>query len=299
MNAIGSTTQWRGVALALLVAVSFAANSTFAAVAYAGGSNALTMFAVRSTAAFCILLFVLFVRSQPIALPRTERRLAFMLGFVMAGASYGILGAMELMPVALVIITLYTYPFIVAIVGWVSGREAFEMRFALALFGAFIGLVLALDIVGNAPNAFGLLLAVSGALGVAMLLIVNERHHGGRSSLAFTLHMLGTCMVVSILAGLYMGDFALPTSTVGWLGFIGTPLCYSFSIIFMFVAVAMIGSVRTSMFMNIEPVSSVVLGFLLLSQSLGPLQLGGIAIVVAAIMSMTGTAKAIPAKDAP
>jgi drug/metabolite transporter (DMT)-like permease len=231
-------------------------------------------------------------------LPPRQRNTALALGVVMAWASYALLAAMETMPVALCVITLYTYPFIVAAFGWWSGREPFRLRFAVALVAAFAGLVLALDLSGNPPNVTGLVLAASGAVGVATLLLASERARAPADSQPFTLHMLATCMVLSLLISAARGDFALPQTNAAWLGFIATPLCYSFSIICMFVAVSMIGSLRTALVMNLEPVSSVLLGYVVLSQALDGLQLVGVALVVAAIVSIEGGHAAANKRDA-
>lgn len=280
--------QWRGVALALAVAVSFAANSTFAGLAYTGGADAMSVFAARSTAAYVVLLFYLVATGRSRKLPARQRNTALALGVIMAWASYALLSAMERMPVALCVITLYTYPLIVACFGWWSGRERFRARFAVALAAAFTGLVLALDLSGNAPSLSGLLLAVSGAIGVATLLLASERARTPIDAQPFTLYMLATCMVLSLMISAAEGDFALPHTHAAWVGFIATPLCYSFSIICMFVAVSLIGSLRTSLVMNLEPVSSVLLGYLLLSQALDALQLVGVALVIAAVVFIEG-----------
>ena len=51
-----------------------------------------------------------------------------------------------------------------------------------------------------------------------------------------------------------------------------------------FTATQIIGSVRTSLLMNFEAVSAIVLGYLVLGQALAPLQLAGAAIVIAALL---------------
>lgn len=286
MDSLANPRHWRGVILALAVAVSFAANSTFAGLAYTGGADAMSVFAARSTAAFVVLLLYLLITRRSRKLPPRQRNTALALGVVMAWASYALLAAMETMPVALCVITLYTYPLIVAAFGWWSGRERFRLRFAVALAAAFSGLVLALDLSGNAPNLKGLLLAASGAVGVATLLLASERARAPADSQPFTLYMLATCMVLSLFISAAHGNFALPQTNAAWVGFIATPLCYSFSIICMFVAVSMIGSLRTSLVMNLEPVSSVLLGYLVLSQAMDGMQLFGVALVVAAIVAI-------------
>ena len=288
MGPAASPRHWGGVILALAVAVSFAANSTFAGLAYTGGADAMSVFAARSTAAYVVLLVYLVATGRPRKLPTRQRNKALLLGVVMAWASYALLSAMERMPVALCVITLYTYPLLVASFGWWSGRERFRARFAVALAVAFAGLVLALDLSGNAPNPGGLALAASGAIGVATLLLANERVRAPADAQAFTLYMLATCMILALIISAAEGEFALPQTRAAWVGFIATPLCYSFSIICMFVAVSMIGSLRTSVVMNLEPVSSVLLGYLLLSQTLDGSQLLGVALVIAAIVFIEG-----------
>jgi drug/metabolite transporter (DMT)-like permease len=275
----------RGVALALIVAISFAANSVFAALAYAGGSNPISVLVVRSTAAFAVLYLVLSLGRAGASLPRRQRNTALALGVVMAVSSYGLLAAMEYMPVALCVVTLYTYPLLVALSGWISGHEPFQIGFALALIAAFLGLVIALDLPGTPPSLVGVGLALTAALGVAVLFVVSERVSDVDDSQPFTLHMLSSCMVVSIIASVSLDQFALPNSTSGWIGFIAAPLCYTFAIIFLFVVLAKIGSLKTALLMNLEPVSSVLLGYVILSQALNTLQLLGIALVVAAVIS--------------
>lgn len=289
--------RWRGTVLALAVAVSFAANSTFAGLSYTGGADAMSVFAARSTAAFFVLLFYLTLTDRSRRLPARQRNVALVLGAIMAWASYALLSAMERMPVALCVITLYTYPLLVASFGWWSGRERFRVRFAVALAAAFTGLVLALDLSGNAPSLSGLLLAASGAISVATLLLTSERAREPADAQAFTLYMLATCMVLSWLACALEGEFALPHTQAAWVGFIATPVCYSFSIICMFVTVSLIGSLRTSLLMNLDPVSSVLLGYLLLSQVLDAWQLLGVALVIAAIVFIEGGHAAATAAD--
>ena len=277
---------WRGFSLAVVVAVAFAANSAFAALAYAGGSNALSILTTRSSVAFMILYIFLAKNSVPRALPQAKRIPVLALGLVMAISSYGLLGAVERMPVALAVITVYTYPILVALSGWLSGREIFRPRFAVALFAAFGGLVLALDIRNGNSTAIGIGLASIAAAGVAVLLVMNEQLHDGQDSRPYTLHMLGTVTIIFGLVSIVSGHFTFPHTPSGWIGFIGAPLCYAFAIVFLFVVLSMIGAMRTALIMNIEPVASVILGYLLLAQKLQLFQLLGIALVVGAVIAI-------------
>ncbi len=287
--------HWRGVALTLTVAASFALNSVLSALAYTGGSNAVSVITVRNIVALAILYVVLRMKGVAIALPSRQRNAALACGLLMALYSYGLLGAFEYMPVALAVITFYTYPILVAATGWISGREAFHPQHAIALVAAFAGLVLALDIWGTRPHALGVALATMAACGLTVLLMVSAKVRGDSDSRPITLHMLATTTVTYLVVSAVLGNFALPHTVPGWVGFVGTLITYTYSVVFMFVALSMLGPVRTSLTMNIEPVITVVLGYLILAQELNLLQMFGIAIVLAAVISVEALKSHVPA----
>ena len=69
----------------------------------------------------------------------------------------------------------------------------------------------------------------------------------------------------------------------GWLALALIPFLYGAAMAVFFTATQIIGSVRTSLMMNFEAVSAIILGYLVLGQTLTSLQLAGAAIVIAAL----------------
>jgi len=283
---IAKQSDWRGVAMALVVAISFSATSVLAALAYTGGTNALSVLTVRSIVAFIILYLVLRAKKVPITLPPRQRNGALGCGLLMALYSYGLLGAIEYMPVALAVIIFYTYPILVAGTGWLSGRETFSPQVAVALAAAFVGLVLALDVWGSQPHPLGVGLALMAAVGLTALLIASEKVRGDSDSRPITLHMLATATAVYFIVSVVLGNFALPQTTSGWVGFVGTQITFTFSIVSVFIVLSMIGPLRTSLTMNIEPVITVTLGYLILAQTLNAWQLLGFTLVIGAVVTV-------------
>jgi drug/metabolite transporter (DMT)-like permease len=289
---------WLAFGLIFLVATSFAFNSTSAGVAYTGGSDALSVLATRSVFAVLALFVFMRLRGVPMRLPPRERRIALALGVPLGLYSYGLLGAIEYIPVALAVLTFYTYPLLTGIVAWLTGQERMTVITAGALVAAFAGLALALDITGGGLNWIGFGLAGFAAVTVTALLILTSRLVGtGGDSRPMTLHMLTTAAIGYVVVAAVRGDFALPETETGWLGFAGVPVFYTFSIIGFFVAAAVIGAVKTSMVMNFEPVASMVLGFLILEQRLAPTQILGAALVVAAILVVRSQSAPKPAEE--
>lgn len=277
-------TPWRGVVMALAVGVAFASNTSLAALAYRGGATPLAVLLARSITAFLLLNLLLMARGVPRMLPPARRRGALLIGCVFASYSYGVLQAIQWLPVGLVVATFYSFPILVGLVEWWSGRQPFSLRTALALVIAFCGILLALDVFGAKLHRLGIALCLAGAVGVTVVMTLSARVRGDGDSRPVTLHMLASAITIFTLVAVVHGGVQLPHTPLAWAAFIGAPLFYSFGIVTLFVVIADIGPVKTSLIMNIEPVTSVLLGFLLLDQRLGHTQLLGVALVVSAVL---------------
>lgn len=275
---------WHGVAVAVLVAMSFATNTSLAAVAYTGGATPNAVLLARTGTAFVVLWLLLGMKGVPRLLPRERRGIATITGFFFAGYAFAVLIAIVHMPVGLVVATFYTFPLMIAVVEWSSGRQPFQARTVVGLLTAFAGILLALDVFGARPSGFGIALCLAGAVCVTTVVTLSGRARGDGDSRPVTLHMLGVVLTCVIAVSVVNGGVSLPQTTYAWVGFLGAPLFYSFAIITLFEVLAKIGPVKASMVMNVEPVTSVVLGFVLLNQRLAPTQLLGIGLVVLAVL---------------
>ena len=273
-----------GIALAAAAAIGFAANVSIASIAYDAGSNPLSYLTLRSTMALIVVLALLLATRTPLKLPRRQRLVALALGCVMALYSWGILSAIQFIPVALATIIFYTFPVLTAAYLWLAGHERFTLGGLAAVVVAFIGLIIALDVTGAVPDLRGVALAAVAAVGLTAVMLLNSRVVGRGDSRPVTLHMLTSASAAYVIVTLLIGDAALPETTAGLWAFFGGPLFYAFAIIAIFIAMSKLGPFRTALTMNLEPVSAALLGFILLGQTLNALQVFGIALVIAAVI---------------
>lgn len=273
-----------GIILSLASAASFAANSTLASIAYSHGATPLSVATFRTVLAVVILFGILRIWRVPTRLPSRLRWQAFGLGILLAIYSFALLAAVSRIPVALAVLTFYLYPLFTAIGAWVTGQERMTLSLGAALVAAFVGLALALNIGGGELDSFGVGLAVTAAVFNTVLILLNRHLVGDTDSRPISLHMLFSGTIGFLVVNAVVGSFPMPDTTAGIAAFIGVGLFYSFSIIAFFSAISMIGPVRTGILMNFEPVTSVFLGVVVLSQVLMPLQFLGAAIVVGAIV---------------
>ncbi|MGF1611398.1 MAG: EamA family transporter, partial [Kiloniellales bacterium] len=104
------------------------------------------------------------------------------------------------------------------------------------------------------------------------------------NTMALSFHMSTCGTLVGAVVILASGALALPTTGVaGWGALAATILCFAAAFLGMFAGVRMIGALRTSMIMNLEPVATIGLAVLLLGESLTAQQLVGAALVLGAV----------------
>ncbi len=85
-----------------------------------------------------------------------------------------------------------------------------------------------------------------------------------------------------IITSLIVWEFPLPTTTRTLIAFVAVPVFYTVAAVSFFAAVARIGTVRTGLVMNLEPIAAMIFGFAILSQILTPIQVAGATLVIAA-----------------
>ncbi len=276
-----------GYVLVVISALSFAAGSSTAVVSYQAGTSPVSVITARIV--FTIVALFIFIRATGGAtrLEPAIRNRALLLGFLMAVQSYALMKSIDLVPVALAVLTFYLYPLMIGIGVHFTGQERITPGLAIGLVGAFIGLVLALNVGGGSLDALGIGLAVLSAVTFAVVAVTMQPMIARvGDSRPITLHMHFTALLVFVVVNLVIGEFPLPTGAVGWTAFAAVPVFYSVAVTTYFIAFGMIGPVRSSLVMNLEPIAAICFGFILLGQVLSPTQLAGAAVVIGAIMAV-------------
>ena len=219
---------WLASGLIALTASTFALGSTLIRFAYDAGAGTLTIVMTRTSVAALGLALVLTLARAPLRFDRRERWAAPLIGLFLAGYSGAFYMGMEYMPVALTVVTFYTYPLFTGLFGWLVGRERIGVRGGGALLLAFLGLMLALNVSGRSFSLVGASWALLGAVGFAAVLILSGRLLPQRSDTRpRTLVMLATASVACTAVTLASGEVWFPTTALGWGGLMGSALCYA------------------------------------------------------------------------
>lgn len=271
-----------GIAVALAAAAAFALANTSASVAYHGGSNPLTVAATRFLIPTAALIAWLRVSGVSLVLPKRDAFVAVSLGVLTALYTWALLRSFNSIPFALAVLIFYLFPLMTAVIVAGLGWEKFAWRTGAAIALAFAGLAVALDVRGSNLNVEGVALAFFAAVGLALVVAVSGRLFGKCDARPLTLYMAAAASVLLLILCAASRDFALPQTASGWIGFIASATLYGFAMIAFFIAISMIGPVRTSLFSYADAVISAGLGVVVLGQALTLVQITGIALVILA-----------------
>ena len=287
-----------GVTLLLLVATSFGGNHIAARIAFDHGANVTTAVAVRSAGTAFMLWLLLSVNSVPFALPRPLLRRALAAGLVLAVQSYCLYSAVARIPVALALLAFNIFPLMLSLISWAAGGERPSRATWLAMPVALAGLALALDAggwtgAGGAGFAgrwseigVGVCFALAAAACFATVLFLNEHWLKSVDGRLRTFLIMTVVAATMIAGGSAAGDFAFPADAPGWIGLALLTLLYGTAITSVFVLMPRLGAVNNAMVLNFEPIAALLLAWMILGQSVAPLQIFGALVVVGAIVAL-------------
>ncbi len=284
-------TLLRGALYALGCAVTFGVITSLAKFAYDHGTSPQTVVWSRILAAAVLMggwhWLASRKRKSLNAPPRSEKASVTVPVLVVAVSvavmSLGYLGSVYFIPVSLSVLLFFTFPFVVLTLNYLIDRERVSLPQLLAFVVAFGGLTLALGPSWEVLDWRGVVLVLVGAVGAATMIMGSER--ALRQISMPSLGMLSNAggAVIAGVVVFVMGAFALPETAIGWLGFAGVCVFYLAGQLFLYAAAHTIGSAKTSMFLNLEPLVSMFTAVLLLGEQLSAMQYLGSAFVLGAM----------------
>lgn len=276
-----------GTALAIVAALGFAFTNASASLAYHGGSNPLTLAAIRFFVPAIVLAAWMRAERVPLLLSGRDAWIATLLGALTAQYTGALLVAIHLIPLALAVLLLYLFPFLTTVILVLFGWDKIRWRSVGAIAVAFAGLALALEPRGGSIDIAGLGLAFSAALGLAVVVALSSRVFKAGDARPLTLHMAAVASVLLAALCAVSGEFQLPNTGAGWTGFAASSVLYGFAMISFYVSVSMIGPARASLLSYVEPVAAAGFGIAVLGEALAPVQVAGIALVIIALIGAT------------
>ncbi len=275
-----------GLIAAVFSALFFGFSPALAKLAYQGGSNPLTMTFTRSLLAlpFLILLAGL---SKVSLKPRREEMLPVLLVSLFGAFATTLLlySSYAYMAVGMATVLHYLFPVLVMLGGLLFFGEKTNKMKKLALLLGFSGV---LTFVGSGGRLAwqGILLAVVSAFTYAGLMIGMERTVIKEMPvLKMAVYSNALACLASLLIGLSTSSLSLKMTGTAWLISLLVALMVAVGAFTLLnLAVIKTGATTTAIVAMLEPLTSVLMGAILLKEKVSPLNLLGFILIMAGVL---------------
>ncbi len=277
-----------GVIWLLISAAAFGSMAVFAKEAYAAGTGLPTLLAVRFALAALLLWAGTLAGRTPLRLSRRQAIGLFLMGGVgYVGQSFSFFTALQTIPAATTGLLLYTYPALVTLLAWGLLKERLTPPRLLAVGVSFAGCVLVLGVPSSAAplDPVGVGWGLAAAIIYSLYIIAGARVTAGVPPLLASAIITSAAALVYGVGGALGGQLVAPADPTGWVWIAVIALvCTVFAIATFFAGLARVGPARAAILSTFEPVITLGLAFLILGEPLAWSQLGGGALILAAIV---------------
>jgi drug/metabolite transporter (DMT)-like permease len=273
--------------LIVVSAVAFGAMAIFARFAYAGGADVLGVLVARFLIAGALLSIVMLAtrRPWPRGRPLAVAVLMGAIGYVGQSVSY--FAALNHASAGLVALLLYAYPTLVCLLAAAFLRQPLTRRTLTVLAVSFAGIALTLG--GGHGTPTGIALGLAAAAFYSVYIVVGARELAGTDALASTTVVCLSAGATLALASL-VREPQFPQIWWGWAAIAAIALVSTVvAILAFFAGLKRVGPAVASIVSTLEPVVTVALAWIVLGETLAPIQLFGGAMVLASAIWLTRT----------
>lgn len=291
-----------GLLLALLGSIAFSGKAIIVKLAYRHGVDAVTLIMYRMLFALPIFAGMGWWASR--GKPALSRRdWAGIVGLGVTGyylASFLDFAGLAYISASLERLILYLNPTLVVLLGWVLYRRRVTGAQMLGMAVSYCGVVLVFGLEATAPGSsqagWGALLVFLSAVSYAIYLVFS----GEMVQRVGSLRLVGLATSVACLcclaqfALLRSWSAALVAPEVIWLSVLNALLCTAAPVLMVMMAIERIGAGATAQIGMVGPLSTIVMGVVILGEPFTPWIAAGTALVVAGIFLFTRLARRMP-----
>jgi drug/metabolite transporter (DMT)-like permease len=278
----------------LLIAFLMGSHHVAGRLAFDSGLNVATAVVVRSFVTVVAVSFILFWSGISWRITAQQGRGLLVMGLSIGVQSQLIYASVSRLPVALALIAFNTFPLWTALWDRVLYGESPDKGVLRALPIIFLGLCLALDVLGATSNlgakahlmqvgvgvAFGI--AAAAVFGVSLVVMQHETIGlDGRVRTVMTTALAG---MVALAVVSIQGGPKWPQTTLGWYALAALSLLFCTGFTLLFTVLPKLGVGSNAAIMNAEPVFALIMAWLVLGQTIAPSQIAGALLVVGTVI---------------
>lgn len=270
--------------MAVLSAVCYGSALPLSRLAYDYGMTPLAVLTLRFLAIALVMGLWLALRGTSFRASTRGVLASALVGLCFISVSGGTLGSVRYIPVNLTVVVFYTYPMMTLLV--VSAMERRRPRAAelVAVTLALVGVALAMQVSFELLNFPGVALALLAAIGATTTFVVAARALPEVGAALMSWYACSVAFLGGAALTLGMDAVAFPESARGVLLLAIIVVIFATAVVAMLVGVQLIGPVRSSTLLCLEPITAIFVAVLLLGEHMRPGQWLGAAMVGIAML---------------
>lgn len=282
----GSTAK--GILMTCISAALFGITPVLASKTYEMGSNALTLTFYRNLMAVPVLLILMAVRKIPFSLTRKEFLLLCGIGVgFRASTTFMLYAAYDYVGIGTATTLHFLYPLFTALVSLLVFKEKLGIKRCCALGLAVIGVAFFADLTGGSLTAMlpGLVLAIASSMTYSGFLTGME--HTALKDMDATkvsCYMALSNALAILCVNIPIGEinFLLPPKAMAYTFIVS--ICTSFfAFALLQLGIRELGAATASIFCLLEPITSVLAGWLILKEEMTAGKAAGCLLVLGAV----------------
>ena len=277
-----------GCAFAVLQAVLYSTMGIFGKLLYATGMDSQQAVILRFLCTTVLLgAFMLVWRKEPLV---SRQKAVYVQAVFYFASAFLYFFAVERMNAGITTVFFYLYPAMVAAINLAVFHERITIAVAVALVLSIMGLVLISGVIGGelVLDPLGIAFALASALAFAIYTVLIQVT--GRTEGSFTVTF--TLSWTSLLASFVVFAPSVPAmlALTPYQLLVGCAIalaCTILPVVLYIKAVKYIGGTKTSLLGLSETPSSLLLAFIILGETIAPMEAAGIVLILAGVVAIT------------
>lgn len=262
----------KGYIFAIVSAAAYGTNPIFALPLYHDGMDVNTVLLMRYAIGVLIMFLMIALHQwRSLIIGWKDLGGLTIMGVLMVLSSITLFASYSYLSAGIASTLLFFYPVMVSLIMAFLYKERLGWRKTLCLIMAFMGVAtLSKGDDGTGISSWGFLLVMLSSLSYALYLVyINRGPMKHLSSSAVTFYVMFIGFLVLAGNSILSGHLYLPNHTESWLNILGLGLFPTLlSLWCTSRAISLIGSTQTAIFGALEPLTAVVLGILILGETL-------------------------------
>lgn len=276
------TGQTLGILLVLISTVSLSTEAVAAKLAYALGVNVITALTIRYIIAAILFTAGALIWKRSLTLPKADViRIAILALGAQSATVLLLFSAFRYIPAALAILFLYLYPTIVTFLAFFFLKEPLTWRKMVALVLTLLGCIIILGQPLHGLDMRGVMLSLGAALTNAIFLVGSTRMIDHIEVPVYNTYMTSMIALFFMVLGITTGQLTFHFDPGAWSALLVLGIvCTVIAMATLFQGVKRIGASRSAIISTFEPVSTAVLAYWFLHETLTGWQFVGGALVL-------------------